>query len=66
MSKRICLITECDNEVQPMNEVDIGVGIMQSNEVCICEYCYPSNDESIKSQIKALNEDFKDYFGGLF
>lgn len=49
---RICIIDNCNNDVPPMNETDIGVGIYTSSETPICEDCYMSNDPTIQAQIK--------------
>jgi len=47
----------CNNIVYVMNEVDIGVGILYSNEVPICEDCYLSTDINIQNEIKQLLEN---------
>jgi len=58
-SDRICLIEGCNNCVPPQDEVDIGVGIITSNEPPICEECYLSNDPEIQKQITEIIEDYK-------
>lgn len=52
-----CVIGNCQNKVQPMHEVDIGVGILRSNEAPICEECRTSQDKEVKRLVnEALAE----------
>ncbi len=56
---RICQITQCQNEVQPMNEADIGVGVIYSSEPAICDHCQNSTDQSIQDEINVILIDWK-------
>ena len=63
---RICIIDGCTHYVPPQNEVDIGVGIMCSDETPICEDCYMSEDPKIQEQIRISENKDKETFGVTF
>lgn len=46
---RKCLV--CENPVQPQNEVDVQVGVIQSNEAAICEECATSDNEFVQMDV---------------
>jgi Zn-finger protein len=46
---RKCLV--CEKPVYPQNEVDIQVGIIQSNEVPICQECAMSENEFVQMDV---------------
>lgn len=46
---RKCLV--CEKPANPQNEVDIQVGIIQSNEAPICEECATSDNEFVQMDV---------------
>ena len=46
---RKCLV--CEKPVYPQNEVDVQVGIIQSNEAPICEDCMNSENEFVQMDV---------------
>ena len=50
----------CGNPVEDMNEVDIGVGIITSNEPAFCEQCYEEKPEEVA---EILEQSKKRIFG---
>lgn len=55
--ERQCLI--CLNPTGYMNEVDVTVGIIKSDEPPICEDCYLSDNEEIIKQIDEINKNYE-------
>jgi hypothetical protein len=53
-----CLI--CGNLVYDMDEVDIGVGVITSNEPPICEQCYEEKPDEVA---EILEQSKKRIFG---
>jgi hypothetical protein len=49
-----CLI--CGNPVYDMNEVDVGVGIINSNEPPICEQCYEEKPDEVEKILDKSKE----------
>lgn len=47
-----CLI--CDNEIQPMNSTDIGVGIIEYCGLAICQECMESPDPEVKAEVEKI------------
>jgi hypothetical protein len=51
----------CGNPVEDMNEVDIGVGIITSNEPAICEQCYEEKPEEVAEILEQSKKRIFDF-----
>jgi len=54
-----CLI--CGNLVYDMNEVDIGVGAITSNETPICEQCYEEKPDEVAEILEQSKKRIFDF-----
>lgn len=57
MKENICLIRGCKNIVNNSTDIDIGVGIITFEDVCVCEQCYISNNPEIMEQIEIIENE---------